>query len=133
MAGVKKQGHTWKGGQWVNDETGKIGSTVKLGNPLVTKLAQDIKAGGPDAIAQVQKMLGGDAPAKKTAAKKPPATKTAPKKKAVKDVDPTTPGAQKKYKPMAGNFGMSGNKKPNAPGTKTLQKKSKNPKVQATA
>ena len=130
MAGVKKQGHTWKGGQWVNDETGKIGSTVKLGNPLVTKLAQDIKAGGPDAVKQITKIIGTDvkpAPVKKPVSKAP--VKTAPKKKAVKDVDPTTPGAQKKYKPMAGNYGMSGNKKPNVQGTRTLQSKSKNPKA----
>jgi hypothetical protein len=32
---------------------------------------------------------------------------------------------------MTGNFGMSNNKKPNAPGSKTLQKKSKNPKAKA--
>tara|TARA_B100001057_G_scaffold244132_1_gene244444 strand:- start:1494 stop:3752 length:2259 start_codon:yes stop_codon:yes gene_type:complete len=131
MAGTKKQGHTWMGGQWVDDKTGKIGSTAKLGNPLVSKLAQEIKASGPEGIEQITKLIGTAstkvAPVKKPVSKAP--VKTAPKKKAVKDVDPTTPGAQKKYKPMAGNYGMSGNKKPNVKVSKTLQKKTKNPKA----
>ena len=134
MAGVKKQGHTWMGGQWVDDKTGKIGSTEKLGNPLITQLAQDIKAGGPDAVDQITKIIGTPdvAPVKKPTPKKTVVTPTqrkATKKRAVKDVDPTTPGAQKKYKPMAGNYSMSGNKKPNVQGTRTLQRKSKNPKA----
>ena len=36
---------------------------------------------------------------------------TVTKKKAKKDVDPTTPGVQDKYKPMTGNYGMKNNKK----------------------
>ena len=116
MAGVKKQGHTWKGGQWVNDETGKIGSTAKLGNPLVTKLAQDIKAGGPDAVKQITKIIGTDvkqAPVKKPVSKAP--TKPAPKT----TVKPT--------KQMAKNIPPV--KKPTVQGTTTLQSKSKNPKA----
>ena len=116
MAGVKKQGHTWKGGQWVNDETGKIGSTAKLGNPLVTKLAQDIKAGGPDAVKQITKIIGTDvkqATVKKPVSKAP--TKPAPKT----TVKPT--------KQMAKNIPPV--KKPTVQGTTTLQSKSKNPKA----
>mgnify|MGYP001158142254 CR=1 FL=1 len=147
MAGVQKDGHTWQGGQWVNDETGKIGSTDKLGNPFVDALAKEIKDDGPDVIAQVQKMLGGDAPAKKTAAKKPPATKTAPKKPAPKkapkkkpdmsaDVNKdgkVSPDEQSRANYAAGMDRIRANskKKPNAPGSKTLQKKSKNPKAKA--
>ena len=134
MAGVKKQGHTWKGGQWVNDETGKIGSTAKLGNPLVTKLAQDIKAGGPEAVKQVTKIIGVDvkpAPVKKD-------VKPAPVKKDVKPApvekpaskQPTKPAPKKTVKPtkqMAKNIPPV--KKPTVQGTTTLQSKSKNPKA----
>ena len=125
MAGVKKQGHTWKGGQWVNDETGKIGSTAKLGNPLVTKLAQDIKAGGPEAVKQVTKIIGVDvkpAPVKKDV-KPAPVEKPASKQ-------PTKPAPKKTVKPtkqMAKNIPPV--KKPTVQGTTTLQSKSKNPKA----
>ena len=71
MAGEKKAGHTWKGGQWVNDETGKIGSTEKLGNPLVAKLAQEIKASGESGIEQIKQILSGPMEKPKPVAAKP--------------------------------------------------------------
>lgn len=46
---IKKDGHTWKGAQWVNDKTGRIADKAtasKLGNPKLQSLADEIKQAG---------------------------------------------------------------------------------------
>ncbi len=97
MAGAQKAGFTWKGGQWVNDKTGKIGSTAKLGNPLITQLAQEIKATGQDGIEQFKQVLGAQEPAPKKA-KVLPAKKQSGIKRAINKVIPAKATVHSKAK-----------------------------------
>ena len=97
MSGAQKAGFTWKGGQWVNDKTGKIGSTAKLGNPLITQLAQEIKATGQDGIEQFKQILGAQEPAPKKA-KVLPAKKQSGIKRAINKVIPAKATVHSKSK-----------------------------------
>ena len=97
MSGAQKAGFTWKGGQWVNDKTGKIGSTAKLGNPLITQLAQEIKATGQDGIEQFKQVLGAQEPAPKKA-KVLPAKKQSGIKRAINKVIPAKATVHSKAK-----------------------------------